>query len=371
MALRHLVIGTITALSLLLVSGCSSEPAKPDVAPTSTHDIATALTPSPTPTKTIVPVTTPWQPGQFQKGIQIYWHANGEPLDGIITRAERILDHVVATGANSVGITFPLYVDGPSSNTVRAGIETPSVAELAVVIAAAKQRNLRVLLRATIDETNLLNIGEWRGSITPSDVDSWFASYTGTLMPYWQMAQTTGADEISLGVELSSMEQYTDNWQALQQAASEAFSGTISYAVNWDEYAGGGPIESFAVDAYPRTTLNDDASVDDVTAAWQSWLSLRPVESRRSIALQEVGIAAESGRYSRPWEWGGDGELNLDIQSNWFTAVCRAAKESETAGIYYWMIDSNIDFDSLDPLTDPVGSFVGRPAEASIVSCFA
>jgi hypothetical protein len=376
MKTRITLTALVAAAVLAGIVGCSQPVTPPEETPSPTAPVTVEVSPTPTPTPTptyVIPtVAEPWQPGQFQEGIQIYWHANGEPIGSVMDRADQIMDYVVSTGANSVGITFPIYTDGPWPTRVYVDAETPTVDELTRVIAAAKERKLRVLLRASIDEANIMSTqDEWRGSISPQDVRAWFDSYIETLTPYWKMAKATGTDEVSLGVELTSLESQVDRWNGVRQAASGVFPGTLSYAINWNEYESGGPIDSLAVDAYPRIELGDDASVEQLVAAWNEWLALRPVESRRTIVLQEVGIPAESGKYARPWSWGDDTALNLAVQANWFAASCQAARQSETAGIYYWMIDSNIDFAALNPETDPVGSFVGRPAEDSLKACFA
>jgi hypothetical protein len=318
----------------------------------------------------IVTVATPWTPGSFQKGIQIYWHSNGEPITSVKKRASSILDYVVSTGANSVGITFPIYTDGPNPTKLYNGQETPTVEELSAVISAAKQRDLRVLVRPAIDETNIMTFeDEWRGSISPQNLDDWFSSYTALMLPYLEMATLNNVDEFSIGVELTSLEA-APQWASVETVAHAAFSGTISYAMNWSEYGTTVPIGQMAVDAYPSINLPDSASVDQLVGAWNQYLARQPVEQRRSISLQEVGIPAESGKYPRPWSWGDDTTLNLDVQTNWFTASCQAAKASEMAGMYFWMIDSNIDFSTLNPQTDPVGNFVGRPAEQAMKECF-
>src|SRR5690348_15954705 len=62
-----------------------------------------------------VPVVSPalsWQPGRFQTGVQIYWHTNS-PASAVTQAASNVLNYVVSLNANSVGISFPIYTDGP------------------------------------------------------------------------------------------------------------------------------------------------------------------------------------------------------------------------------------------------------------------
>jgi hypothetical protein len=73
-----------------------------------------------------------------------------------------------------------------------------------------------------------------------------------------------------------------------------------------------------------------------------------------------------------PYHWGTEGgPIIEEIQSKWFTAACRAADESEVQGLYFWMLDSNIDPLDANPADQPPKSFIGRLAETSIRDCFA
>jgi hypothetical protein len=85
-----------------------------------------------------------------------------------------------------------------------------------------------------------------------------------------------------------------------------------------------------------------------------------------------VGIPALSGVYRIPWHFGIDGgPIAEDVQAKWFTAGCQAAKQSSARGVYFWMLDSNIDPLAANPADQPPKSFIGRLAEARIRDCFA
>ena len=54
-----------------------------------------------------------------------------------------------------------------------------------------------------------------------------------------------------------------------------------------------------AVDAYPLLGLGDSATCGELTAAWVCWLHSRPESVLKRTVLQEVGIAAVAGAYTR------------------------------------------------------------------------
>src|SRR5579859_3238664 len=109
-------------------------------------------------------VVSLWRPGQFQTGIQLYWHTSGTKTQ-MEQDAARSLNYIVSLGANSVGITFSIFTDGVKPTHVYAGDATPSIKSLSIVLAAAKARGLRVMLRPEIDENNIAAAGNgaWRG----------------------------------------------------------------------------------------------------------------------------------------------------------------------------------------------------------------
>jgi hypothetical protein len=109
--------------------------------------------------------------------------------------------------------------------------------------------------------------------------------------------------------------------------------------------------------------------VQELTAAWVSWLYSQPESALRRTVLQEVGIAAVSGAYREPAQPAPSGAtLDVAIQIKWFAAACAAAKQTRMAGIYFY------DVNSTDRPASAVGydagSFIGR-GDRVIETCFA
>lgn len=376
--LKHAFLLVSIALVATLASGCSVAQ-QPQTATASASSTPPSLPPqtttvSPAPSPATAPATKgPWQPSVFENGVQLYWHTVGSDSD-IRPTIARSLDYIVGLGANSVGITFPIYTDGPTPGSVFAGKDTPSPEQLRMIIDAAKARHLRVMVRPLIDEANIMTTsGAWRGNIQPPNPASWFASYRTLIVRYADAAARSSADEFVAGTELFSMQYNSNEWQATAAAIAQQahFTGTISYSVNWDSHDNDSlPFSVIGLDAYPAIQLGDDASVEQLTSALVAWIDQQPESVRSRLTIQEAGIPAISGMYPHPWYWGGEGAQNLQAQSNWFTAIYRAAKQTGLRGVYYWMLDSKVDPSQANPSTDDSGSFIGRPAEAAIKTNF-
>jgi hypothetical protein len=312
-----------------------------------------------------VPATT------AELGVQIYWHEVNGP-EQVRANAVRLLDYIVGLGANSVGITFPIYTDGakPTRVYTTAGV-TPTPGDLRTVIGLARARGLRVLVRPLIAEVNLKGAGVWRGSIKPSNVDGWFTSYGKTLLPYLTAAQEARADGFVVGSELDSLVKYQDRWRTTVAEADRIFTGRLIYADNWGVWATGRPgvpgTES-GLDAYPQLHLSDAATVAQIAAAWKKWLLKRPQGLERTT-IQEIGIAAVTGAYKLPASWPGDGQtVTPQVQIRWFAGACAAAKSLHLAGIYFWTLDAWAD--PANAAGYDAGSFIGRGDQA-IKECFA
>lgn len=360
-----LVVGLVT-----LVAACSWAPGHSPNSPTA----ATKASPSAA-AQGRGKVEHPWRAGDFQDGVQVLWHPSGTDAQ-IQVRADAILNYVVGLGANSIGLNFPLYTDGATPTKVSAGDQTPSPHELSLVIQAAHRRGLRVMVRPALDEASIAagGGGAWRGTIRPPDVGAWFASYRTALTPYLKAAGQAHAEEFVIGVELYSMERYTDQWALTRKTARTWFDGQVSMAVNWDEVGHSAlPVDALGLDLYPALQLPDSASAAQVRDAVTTWLKDHTPSVTQPIVAQEVGIAGSSGAYRHPWYWG-SGRADphyFGIQATWFDAVYQAARDSGLKGVYYWMVDSNQRFSPAAVSAQTAGGFVGRPGEAAIRRSFA
>lgn len=370
----------IPLASALVLAACSTPSVIPEESPqpdAQTADVESETQtaepePSPEPPPAVAPERR-WQQGRPQAGIQVYTHtaAGDRPADEY---AAEVLDYVVRVGANSVGLTFPLYTDAVRATTVSPGPETPPPDVLAAIVSAAHERSLRVMLRPVIDEANLAQTpGEWRGTLRPPDLDGWFASYEEALIPFLEMAAENEVEEFVLAAELTSLQRHEERWAALAESARQVFPATLSYTFNWDgtdtELL---PEDSLGIDLYYNVDVDDNAGPEDISAGLAAALRRIPQSMRERMVAQEVGIPGQAGMYRNPWYWGSDDSALYvpEIQSTWFTGACQAVQENGLQGIYFWMIDSSENPSMINPEDSRTASFIGRAGEDAIRDCF-
>lgn len=211
----------------------------------------------------------------------------------------------------------------------------------------------------------------WRGSLAPADRAAWFRSYEAFLAPCLTLAARHHVATFVLGAESTSLED-DPGWRSVVVAARRALSGELSYDANWDDYVSrhvSVPVDHLGIDAYfPLPRLGDDASVSQIAEGWQRWLDRKstgaaPDRPERGRHHRRGRCLSSSGGVD------GRGKLSPTVQRRWFEAACRVARDRKMAGLYWW----NLDFHADPSAGTPAGSrtsFLGRPAEAVIASCF-
>ena len=291
-----------------------------------------------------------------------------------------LLDNLTALGINSVGVMVPIEQDAIDSSAVGRDTELSlSDANLALLIRAAKARGMSVMVRPVLDEHRLIqqNPDYWRGVIQPTSVPAWFDSYTSAILPLAAIAQNEGADMFSVGIELTSLEWYTDNWLTLIGQVRGAFSGQLVYSLNWDRLTADPPpflnaVDLIGIDAFfPLTDVpagNLDPSVPELVQAWTGWLDqtrayAQNLRTPRGLIFTELGVRAQRGAFRRPFSWDNASVESGEGQARYYAAACQAVQSLSLDGVYWWYtsLEPSPDGTDFDPL--------GKPAQSQLQQC--
>ncbi|MCW3008202.1 MAG: hypothetical protein JWP17_2828, partial [Solirubrobacterales bacterium] len=280
--------------------------------------------------------------------------------------ATQALSRLHDDGIRRVAIIVTWYMGDPRASVVAPDPRrTPSDSAVTQLAERAKARGFSVLIKPQVDVRD----GSFRGDIQPEDRQAWFAAYTAMISHYASVADTAGADALTVGVELRSLSNDVANFDDVIAAARARFAGTLTYAANWDEVEQvpfWNRLDAIGVDAYYPLATRIGASRDQLVAAWKPIVGRLERLSRtagKPVMLTELGYAARPNTAINPAGAGdSDGPLDTEAQKTAYEAALTAwSGVSWLRGIYWW------DW-PIDP-RDAIGDAYtprGRPAEAVI-----
>ncbi len=343
--------------------------------------LATALTATPGSAATLPSAsTTP------QYGVNVYVIDNCESTANWKTNATNEMKGIKSLDANAVAIAYPFYTSGLKSNSVFTGNQcngpyqraidpqTPTTAQLTVLIHAAQLEGLHVLLRPLLYQGNLGS--SWRGELEPASRTAWFASYENMMKPYLQMAKTDKVTRFTISLELASLTN-ASQWSSVISKAKSLYNGQLVFATSWRASAANGAGEvhggtSVGIDAYPGlTNTTPSSTVAKLLSGWNSFLASHHFGTANSnVTIDEVGIDATDGAYKTPYTYT-PGTFNQTIQAYWFTAACQFTKDHKLGGVYFWGPEFNFNFGNLMTSTTSSQPDELQPAgQTAIRACF-
>jgi hypothetical protein len=223
------------------------------------------------------------------------------------------LDELVRLGCNWVSIT-PFGRQWDLRHTdIQLDFEQPfsrNREAVRAVITQARARGLRVLLvpHLWIDVPGL-----WRGEIDPGSEErwqAWFRSYTRFVTAWARVAEQSGAEMLSIGVEMKSSSQTrVADWIRVIEAIRREYHGLLTYSANWDEESQVGfwdRLDVVGVNAFYPLAERNGAGLDELRrGAIERARRLAEWAERegRPVLFTEFGYTARPDPAVRPWEW--------------------------------------------------------------------
>jgi hypothetical protein len=277
---------------------------------------------------------------EWQRGVNFTtygaWTYSGAGSDSSLQRA-------AADGNNSVEIIPTWFQQDATSTTIAPNGSTTTDASVLHAMQTAHALGMRVVLKPH-DHTVT---GTWVGTLAPSDVNAWFASYQNFIYHYADLAQQGGASQLVVGTELKSLSgsAYTSRWQQIIAGIRQRFSGKLTYAANWNEYGQvkfWGSLDYIGVDAYFPLVNTVGASVSDLVSAWTSRGyvdSLHNISTAygRPVLFTEIGYRSVSDTAIHPNIWTSTGTIDLGAQATAYEAAFETfAGRPWFAGMYWW-----------------------------------
>ena len=218
----------------------------------------------------------------------------------------------------------------------------------------AHSEGLRVLLVPHL----WVETGGWRAEIDPggdAEWADWAASYREFLLGWARVAAESGADMLSVGVELRS-------WLTTERAPSfmpvlrdvrAAYPGPLTYAANWDDVDKTvilGELDVIGINAFFPLAEKDGASRSELMQGGRdvaSRMSALAQSWNRPVMFTEFGYTTRPNPAIKPWEWP-DGMKSVVVdelaQAEAYYALLAAFTETpHFAGFFMWRFYADPD----------------------------
>lgn len=274
---------------------------------------------------------------EWQRGVNLTAFlpdAYGEPP------ARRGMLTARAIGTERVALVPTWYMQELTDSAVsRDPDKTPTDESVRAAAETARSLGLEVVVKPHVDVRD----GTFRGEILPEDAEQWFASYSGMLLGYANLAADVDADALVVGTELTSMTLDPEPWRELIAAVREVYDGPLTFAANWVDGAESiefwDELDAIGIDAYmPLLTPTETPSVEELVTAWgPAKVRMENLHERwdKPVLFTELGYESRVGTAAGVGN--GSEEPSELAQANAYQAAFEALSgESWFDGIWWW-----------------------------------
>lgn len=276
---------------------------------------------------------------------------------------DRTLAEVRAMGASWVSVTPFGRVADLSGTGVDLTFEAPFAQNRRDVVRAiemAHARGLKVMLVPPL----WVETGGWRGEIDPGTDAGWsrWAESYGRFVRTWaEVAESTGAELFSVGVELRSWvtTSRAPTFSRIVRDVRRIYHGLLTYCANWDdveETVIWGDLDIIGLNAFfplaeqrgaPPSAQHAAASkirarIHGFAELWQ-----------KPVLFTEAGYTARPDPAYRPWEWPEDtGRTPVDEGAQaeaYRSLLAPLLDEPDFVGFFVWRVYADPDDTSQEP----------------------
>ena len=258
------------------------------------------------------------------------------------SRFEPMIDEIAALGATHLPVVVTWGQDDVASTDIAPGDESIGDDVVRGAISRARERGLEPIVFPILTVRDAAQ-GQWRGTIRPSDVDTWWEAYERFILHYAQLADDEGAAGLVIGSELGTTEAWKDRWYHLISRVEKRFGGDLIYSANWDHYEQVSfwrRVDYIGVTGYFELTTDDDASTKQLTAAWKPIrrkLVKFADEHEKPLWITEVGYTSTDGAATHPWDYTSGSDIDVEEQRRCYAAFVDAWDgEVSLAGVFFW-----------------------------------
>ncbi len=207
----------------------------------------------------------------------------------------------------------------------------------------------------------------WRGAIDfRADSQAWkrfFEGYRRFILGHARFAQTHQIPVLAFGTELEGTMAQHEEWRSLLKAVRQVYSGTLTYAANWDRIQSvpfWPMLDAIGVQAYFPLSTDKMPTKAALKRAWDKRLQrLRHISAahgQKPIIFTEIGYARAAQAAQKPWEPAVDNTKTARVlrQRLMEVALEAMAHEPLIRGAFWWKwIPGDDRFDRDFSMKDP------------------
>jgi hypothetical protein len=270
---------------------------------------------------------------------------------------DRTLVEARTMGATWVAITPFGRVADLAGTGVDLTFEAPfeqNQADVKRAVALAHARGLHVMLVPHL----WVETGQWRGEMDPktdAGWDRWAESY-GRFMRAWAaLAEATGIEMLSVGVELRSWvtTSRAPSFAAIVKDTRRTFHGLLTYSANWDDVENTvvlGALDVIGINAFYPLSDHEGASeeqlLDGARAVRQKVHALAE-RWGKPVVFTELGYTTRPDPAVKPWLWPDSmsGVVVDEVaQARAYRAlIAPLLDEPDFAGFFVWRVYADPD----------------------------
>lgn len=254
----------------------------------------------------------------FIVGVCNIQNVKGQKINGISFVSSRHVatqenvDPVVAVNANYAAIMPFGWVGDKENPELRFDTQRQWYGEtrqgVKEYIEILHKNNVKTMLKPQIWIRN----GEYTGFLKMNIEEDWKTfeeSYSRFIIEYATLAEEAGTDMYCIGTELEAFTTARPAfWNKLIKEVRKVYSGSITYAANWDEYkriSFWGDLDYIGVDAYFPLCEEKTPTEDCLISGWKQWeqeMQAQALLYEKQILFTEFGYRSVDFTGKEPWK---------------------------------------------------------------------
>lgn len=209
-------------------------------------------------------------------------------------------------------------------------------------IMLCQQKNLKIMLKPQIWMANA-----YTGDYNLTNEKDWLTfeeSYAEFITTFAKIAEKTNVELFCIGTEWREfIAKRKKFWNSFIDSIKDSFSGKLTYAANWDDYAAvpfWDKMDYIGVNGYFPISYSKKPVLKELVAGWNVHKPLLASFSKKKdkkIIFTEIGYRSIDGATIKPWEHGNSARFNAGIQRDAFKALFTTLWDEDWfEGVFIW-----------------------------------